>query len=184
MKTIKLPSALHEVFGEESTRVELLLILFFSVGATLGLFASTQAEWEALTTWKFIVILILAFDIFAGFIANLTFSTNAYYQKSNKARLGFIAIHIQPLIFAFLAGSSFLLGGGVWIYTILAALVVNQLKGFPAQRVVAGVLVGLGLIGLVLFSNGIAVWLLVVLIFYQLKVTYSFAVDHYARRTI
>jgi hypothetical protein len=61
---------------------------------------------------------------------------------------------------------------------------VNQLKGYPAQRVVAGVLVGLGLIGLVLFSNGIAVWLLVVLSFYQLKVIYSFAVDHYAPRTL
>lgn len=184
MKTIKLPSALHEVFGEESTQVELLLIIFFSVGVTWGLFASTQAEWEVITTWKFIAILILTFDIFAGFIANLTFSTNAFYQKSNKARLGFIAIHVQPLIFVFLAGSSFSFGIGVWIYTILAALVVNQLKGYPAQRVIAGVLVGLGLIGMVLSSNGIAIWLLVVLSFYQLKVTYSFAVDHYAPRTI
>lgn len=184
MKTIKLPSVLYEVFGEESTLVEMLLILFFSVGATWELFASTQAEWEALATWKFIVILILAFDIFAGFIANLTFSTNAFYQASNKARLGFIAIHVQPLIFAFLANSSPTLGVGIWIYTILAALFVNKLKGYPAQRVVAGALVGLGLISLVLFTNGIAVWLLVVLAFYQLKVTYSFAVDHYAPRTI
>ncbi len=184
MKTLKLPSAVHEVFGEESTLIEMLLVLFFSVGATWILFASTLVEWEALATWKFIVILILAFDIFAGFVANLTFSTNAFYQKSNKARLGFIAIHIQPLAFAFLADSSFSVGVGIWIYTILGALVVNQLRGYPAQRVVAGVLVGLGLLALILFSNGIAVWLQIVLIFYHLKVTYCFAVDHYASRTI
>jgi hypothetical protein len=102
----------------------------------------------------------------------------------NKARLGFIAIHVQPLIFAFLANSSLTLGVGTWIYTILAALFVNKLKGYPAQRVVAGALAGMGLISLVLFANGTAVWLLVALAFYQLKVTYSFAVDHDAPRTI
>ncbi|MBK8989995.1 MAG: hypothetical protein IPM39_28700 [Chloroflexi bacterium] len=184
MKTVKIPSTLHEVFGKESTLVEMLLIMFFSVGATCVVFASTKVEWEALAAWRIIVILVLAFDIFAGFIANLTFSTNAFYQASNKARMAFFAIHIQPLIFVFLTDSSRSLGIGLWIYTILAALLVNKLKGYPAQRVIAGALVGLGLIGLVLFSDRITVWLLLVLAFYQLKVIYSFAVDHDAPRTV
>jgi hypothetical protein len=59
---------------------------------------------------------------------------------------------------------------------------VNHLHGHPAQKVVAGSLVAIGLLGLQLNASGIPVLLTVSLLFYQLKVIYSFAVDQYAVR--
>lgn len=182
MKTIKVPKFLHEVLGKESTSAELMMIFLTSILGTFGLFYFTNTEWNQLALWKIVLLFLLIFDILAGFIANLTLSTNNYYKENPKLRLIFIAIHIQPLIFSFLLSDYFYICLIVWIYTLITALSINALQMYPAQRVLAGCFVMIGLIGLLLYSNPIPNLFLISLAFFHLKVTYSFAVDHYAMR--
>lgn len=184
MKTIKIPQSLHEVLGKESTPAEVWMIFITSILGTLGLFYFTNAEWNQLPFWKILIFFLLIFDILAGFIANLTFSTNQHYKENSKQRLIFIAIHIQPLIFAFLLNDYFSICLFIWVYTFITALIINALQKYPAQRVLAGCFVMIGLIGLLLYSNPLPNLLLISLAFFHLKVTYSFAVDHYANRNI
>jgi hypothetical protein len=182
MKTIKTPKFLHEVLGKESTSAELVMIFLTSILGTLGLFYFTNAEWNHFPFWKTLILFLLIFDVLAGFIANLTLSTNNYYKENPKLRVIFIAIHIQPLIFSFLLNNYFYICFIVWAYTLITALSINALQKHPAQRVLAGCFVMIGLIGLLLYSNPIPNLLLIALAFFHLKVTYSFAVDHYATR--
>jgi hypothetical protein len=184
MKTIKIPQFLHEVLGKESTPAELVMIFVSGILGTLGLFYFTNTEWNGLALWKTILLFLLVLDVLAGFIANLTFSTNQHYKENPKLRLVFIAIHIQPLIFSFLLNDYFYICLIVWIYTLITALSINALQKHPAQRVLAGCFVMIGLIGLLLYTNPIPNLLLIALAFFHLKVTYSFAVDHYAVREI
>lgn len=182
MKTVKIPQFLHEVLGKESTPAELWMIFITSILGTLGLFYFTTSEWNQLSFWKIAILFLLIFDILAGFIANLTFSTNQHYKENSKQRLIFIAIHIQPLIFAFLLNDYFYICIFIWLYTLVTALIVNALQKYPAQRVLSSCFAMLGLIALLLYANPIPNLLLIVLAFFHLKVTYSFAVDHYAGR--
>lgn len=182
MKNIKIPTFLHEVLGKESTLAELLMIFVTSILGTSALFYFTNAEWNQLALWKIVLLFLLIFDVLAGFIANLTLSTNNYYKENQKLRLVFIAIHIQPLIFAFLLNDYFYFCLIVWIYTLITALAVNALQKYPAQRVLAGCFVMIGVISLLLYSNPLPNLLLISLAFFHLKVTYSFAVDHYSIR--
>lgn len=180
MNIIKVPSFLHEVLGEETTLAEILLLSFASLFASIALFVFTRSEWQELESWKIILLFLLTFDILAGFIANLTRSTNDFYQSRPKQRLIFIAIHVQPLLFSMLLGGYSPFCFAVWVYTTATALIVNAAKGHPAQKVLAASLVTLGLVGLFLGSNSLPTLLIIVLTFFHLKVTYSFSVDHYA----
>jgi hypothetical protein len=182
MKTIKIPAALHDVFGEEMTVAELLMILTVSTGTTVALFAFTRVEWSSLAFWKIVLLFLLILDIMAGFIANLTFSTNRFYRDRPKNRLIFILLHIQPLILSFLLNSHLWVCVIVWVYTVLSALIVNRLQTHPAQKALAGSLVSIGLLVLLLNAAAFSLLLLVSLAFYELKVIYSFAVDQYALR--
>ncbi len=184
MKTIKMPGSLHDVFGEEITAAELWMILTVSSGATFALFAFTRDEWSPLPFWKTTLLFLLIFDIMAGFIANLTFSTNKFYKERPKNRLIFIILHIQPLIFSFLMNGSFFVCLAIWLCTLVSALIVNQLQTYPPQKALAGSLVAVGLLVLLLNSPSLPILFLVSLAFYQLKVIYSFAVDQYAPRGI
>lgn len=183
MKPIAIPASMHEVFGERSTLGELLLILATSSATCAALFALTAPEWRGLALWKLLLLAVLIFDILAGFVANLTLGTTDFYRRSPRARLVFIALHIQPLVLAPLLGVELGIGLAVWAYTVAAALAVNGLLGAPIQRPAAGSLLLVGLVGLLLAAPGVPLLLLVALAVYQLKVIYSFAVDHYAPRT-
>jgi hypothetical protein len=79
MKTVQIPASLHEVLGKESTVAELIMIGVSSAGTSLLLFSTTHSEWESLAVWKVILLFLLILDIMAGFVANLTYSTNYYY---------------------------------------------------------------------------------------------------------
>lgn len=181
---MKIPSYFHEVFGEESTPAELVMIFATSIVATVVLFYATLGELSELPVWKTFLLFLLIFDMMAGFIANLTLSTNNFYRNRPSLRLVFIALHIQPLLFSFLLGGHFLICFIVWAYTTSATLIVNALQKYPAQKALAGSLVMFGLVGLQLVSRTLPIVLLVSLAFYQLKVIYSFGVDQYAPREI
>lgn len=108
MKSIHIPKVLHEVFGKESTIIELTLTLVFAILSTILLLTKTYSEWNGLEIFQIVVILIMAFDISGGVIANFTFLANNQYKENARARLIFIAIHVQPLIMAFILGGYYL----------------------------------------------------------------------------
>ena len=180
-KQIRIPQSMHEVFGEETNLLDLVLTLFFGLAATFASYVSSKTQLEALPLWSLILLLLISADIFSGFLANLTYSTNAYYQKNPQARLIFIAIHVQPLIIAFLAGNYFVICAAIWAYSVISALLVNHLNGHSSQRIVGALLLGGGLTCLTLYSQSIPSWVLFVLSFYMLKLIFSFPIDHFAQ---
>ncbi|MBP6208244.1 MAG: hypothetical protein KA473_02330 [Anaerolineales bacterium] len=182
MRTVQLPKSLHELFGKESTLAELAMTFAFSIAGTAALFASARAEWSSLPVWKTALLCLLTLDVLAGFLANLTLSTNNYYRDNPTLRLVFIAVHVQPIFFSLLIGGHFIISLALWIYTVIAAFIVNAAQKHPAQKVLAAGCVTLGLVGLLLNSNGLPLLLLIPLVFYHLKVVYSFSVDQYAPR--
>lgn len=182
MKSIRIPKAFHEVFGKESTVLELTLTLAFAILSTVLLLTKTYSEWQGFEVFQIVVILILAFDISGGVIANFTFSTNNQYKDSEKARLIFIAAHVQPLILAFVLGEYYLPCVLTWGYTVISAFIVNRFAKHPAQRTIGSVFMIFGLLWLILFFYTLPKFLLVILTFYLIKVSFSFAIDHYAQR--
>lgn len=182
MKTIVIPKLFHEVFGKKSTLAELFLVLVFAVGMSIALLLFTSEEWTHLNIWRILGIVILLVDINGGVIANFTWSTNRHYRANRTARLLFIGIHVQPILLALLLGDYYFTCLYVWGYTTLAALIVNALVHHPAQRTVGAVAASAGVGGLILLVDYLPKLLLITLIFFLLKVIFSFAVDHYAPR--
>lgn len=182
MKSVRIPKFLHEVFGKESTILELTLTLVFAILSTILLLSKTYSEWQSFGIIQIVVILIMAFDISGGVIANFTFATNNQYKESRKARLIFIAGHVQPLILALVLGEYYLPCALTWGYTVISAFIVNGFAKHPAQRTIGALLMVLGILWLLLFFIDLPKFLLVILVFYLVKVSFSFAVDHYAQR--
>ncbi len=177
--TIRMPSYLHDVFGESQTIGELLAIILFGVGFTTLLFFAFPEMTQNLSLWRSAIAYLLIADIFSGCIANFTRSTNNYYAARNKQRLVFIAIHAHILIVAWLLGIG--LGNSVivWGYTITGAFVVNALNGNQFQKFVAGALLALG-ISIIVLGVDAPKYFLVISLLFMVKVLFAFAVDHYS----
>jgi hypothetical protein len=176
--TIRMPSYLHDVFGESQTIGELLAVLLFGVGFTTLLFFAYPEMTEGLPLWQSLIAYLLVVDIFAGCIANFTRSTNDYYAARPKHRLAFIAIHVHILIVAWLLEMELWNAILVWGYTIAGAFVVNALKENQFQKFVAGVLLALG-ISITVLGTEIPKYFLVISLLFMVKVLFAFAVDHY-----
>jgi hypothetical protein len=176
--TIRMPSYLHDVFGESQTVGELVAILFFGVGLTTLLFFAYPEMTQSLPLWRSLIAYVLVLDIFAGCAANFTRSTNNYYAARDKYRLVFIAIHVHILIVGWLLKIELWNALIVWGYTIAGAFVVNALKESQFQKFVAGILLALGISILVLGVETPKYFLVISLLF-MVKVLFAFAVDHY-----
>ena len=178
--TIRIPPFLHDVLGESQTVGEVLAIVAFGVGLTTLLFIGFPEMTQGLPLWRSAIAYLLVVDIFAGCVANFTYSTSNHYAAHNKKRLIFIAVHIHILIVAWLLGVDFLPAFVIWGYTIAAALVVNALKENRRQLFVAGVLLATGISVTVLWIETPKYFLVISLLF-MMKVMFSFAVDHYGK---
>jgi len=180
MKTVRIPSFFYELFGEKQTWIELVATLFFAVFGTVVVLMATWTEWSGLGAIKIILLILLYLDITGGVIANLSFGTNQHYSVSVKRRLIFIAIHVQPLLLAYVFSDIMWICIAVWGYTILSALFVNRYYGHESQRVLGGFMLFVGLIGLLLMPE-VTVVAQILLIFFMIKVIFSFGVNHYER---
>jgi len=178
--TIRIPSYLHDAFGESQTIGELLAIVLFGVGGAAWLFFAFPEMTQDRSSWRIAIAFLLVADVFAGCIANFTRSTNNYYAARSKQRLVFIAIHVHVLIVAWLLGMGFWSAFVVWGYTIVGAFVVNALKTSQFQVFVAGVLLALGMASIVLGME-LPPYFLVISLLFMVKVQFAFAVDHYAQ---
>jgi hypothetical protein len=182
MKSVAVPALFHELFGKRITLFELWLTLLFSAGMTVFLLINTYTEWQHLHIWQMVILIVLTVDITGGVVANFSFSTNFHYKTNAIARFVFIALHIQPVIFAWLFGSEYGISVAVWGYTVVSALIVNTLIQHPCQRMIASVLAISGISMLLLLADGFPHLLLAILSLYMFKVIFAFAVDHDAGR--
>lgn len=178
--TIRMPSYLHDVFGESQTIGVLFTIVFFGVGFATFLFFMFPEMTLNLPLWQSVIAYLLVADIFAGCVANFTRSTSNYYAVRDKQRLVFIAIHVHILIVAWLLGIGLWNAIIVWGYTIASALIVNARKDSPFQKFVAGVLLALG-IAIIVLGTEFPKYFLVISLLFMVKVLFAFAVDHYGQ---
>ncbi len=178
--TINIPPFLHDVLGETQTVGEVLAIAVFGFGLATLLFFAFPEMTQGLPLWRSAIAYLLAVDIFAGCVANFTYSTSNHYAASNKKRLVFIAFHVHILIVAWLFGVDFTPAIIIWGYTITGAIVVNALNGNQLQLFVAGVLLAAGISMTVLWMETPKYFLVISLLF-MMKVMFSFAVNHYGK---
>jgi hypothetical protein len=177
-KPLKIPKALHELFGEEQIKSELIITIGFGISSFLALIVWTQEEWIGLEWYKTVLLFILLLDILGGVAANLSTGTNQYYLKNPTKRWIFLAIHFQPFVFAWIFQSDFMAAFMVWAYTISASVVINLFQGKESQRILGGSLLGFGLLIYVIFDFDLPKAVTIIYMLYMFKLIYGFSVDH------
>jgi hypothetical protein len=178
--TVRIPPFLHDVFGKSQTLREILITLLFGIGLATILFWGFPDMWRHLPLWRSAIAYLLIVDIFAGCIANFTYSTNNHYAARDKERLVFIAIHLHILVVAWLLEMNLGYALIVWGYTIIGAFIVNRLKGSQFQLFAGGVLLSIGIAVIVLTAD-VPKYFLVISLLFMVKVLFSFAIDHYGQ---
>ena len=184
MKTILIPRVFHELFGEETTKIDLFTILLASLGGTGLVLWFDYTHLSALSLPVLIIILIFCADIFGGVVANMTKGTSLYYKERPSLRQIFIFIHIQPILFAILIQSYVLASVFIYLYVVLASTLVNALQHEPIHRGVAAAMFLFGALALILFGVGMPPYVLLFFLFYMMKLIVSFAVSHSHLRKI
>ena len=173
-----MPKFFHDILGEESHVISLFLIAGVTA-VIMGWLALTEGDVFIQNGFiKGGIGFLLLMDIIAGTIANFTKGTNDYYAARSANRWVFIAVHIQPILIAWLLGFQLQSTALIWGFTIMSVSLVNVLKGTRHQRVVAGTLMSLGIcLSLILYKDSSMI-ILLMSVFFVIKVIYSFGVDH------
>lgn len=175
---LRIPAFLHDVFGETQSRGEIALVLGFGALGTLALVVLDPWAFGDIPLWRAVVAALLAFDICAGAVANLTRGTSDHYAAKPRARWVFIAVHLHLLAIAWLFGEGMFEAVAVWLYTVAAASAVNLLHGRQIQRAAGGALFGLGALAVLLLGPAMLPALQALAVIFMFKVIYAFAVDH------
>jgi hypothetical protein len=92
----------------------------------------------------------------------------------------FIVVHVQPLLLALVLGNFWIPAITTWIFSLVAAFIINALIRHAAQRVIGATFMASGLAGLVLLFGWLPPLVFILLMFFMIKVIFSFSVDHYA----
>ncbi|MCR6111459.1 hypothetical protein HXA35_14005 [Bacillus sp. A301a_S52] len=177
---VNIPRFFHELFGTEQKKSDLAIVIIFTVLSAIIVSVMTKDFLKELTWYQNIILFLLYIDIAGGVVANFTFGTDTYYQTRPLGRWMFIAIHIQPVLCAWILGGEMALALSVWGYTIACAIAVNLLRTMSFQKVLAGALLTFGLIGIVSVGDRIENILLFIYMMFMIKVIYSFAVAHHS----
>jgi hypothetical protein len=143
MREVELPRLLHELHGERTTVLNILLV--YSTGILVaGIFVIGLPP-AGLPLWKLLLSGFLALDIGGGVVANLSASTNLYYRERKGLRIPFILIHaIHPALFALLFPAQARYFACVFAYTAMSCLLVNRIRSPESQQIVAASLVAVG----------------------------------------
>lgn len=176
---IKIHKFFHEILGETQRPVELSYIILFALVSTTFSFVFYYDFLRTLPLFNQLILLLLTIDITGGVIANLTHGTDQYYSHRKKARLLFIAIHVQPILIFLLTSLPLWVGFVLWAYTIICALGLERFKNHPSQRVFAGFSLFIGLMILFGFQSLLTPFVTFIMMLFLFKVIYSFSVNHY-----
>jgi hypothetical protein len=142
-KEITVPKALHELHGDK-TRLSTLVLVYLSGVIAAGLVLILLLPNE-LPLWKMMLIAVLYVDIAGGVVANLSTSTNQYYQDRNQQRTIFALLHIlQPAIFILVFPAAWLYYVFSGLYTLMSIGIVSQFQDSELQQNAAALLVVVG----------------------------------------
>jgi hypothetical protein len=149
-REINVPKALHELHGEKS-RLSSILLVYLTAFVVAGI-ALSQMIPLGLPFWKLILAVVVFLDIGGGVTANLSSSTNQYYQKKAALRPIFLAMHIiHPLVLWLVFPQSAAFLAFVMIFTLGSAFAVNRIKDRELQQNCAAGLTAIGLCLALLF---------------------------------
>lgn len=173
-REINIPKVLHELHGEKARLSSLVLV--YLTALVVGGIALWQMLPLGLPVWKVILAVIMFLDIGGGVTANLTSSTNQYYQKKASLRLIFLAMHVvHPLLLMLVFPQSVWFLFFVMVFTLGSAFGVNLIKDRELQQTAAGALVAVGVCLAVLFPVSFA-FLYVFAPLFMAKLILGFAV--------
>jgi hypothetical protein len=156
----------------------IIILLFIVLSGTILGFV-TFHEWSNLPLIKLILSWLLFVDIAGGVISNLTRGTDTYYSERPKLRWIFIAIHVQPIILAWTFNSSIISATYIWLYTIIASVILNLCRRFEIQRELAGSFLGISFIIILALQSTQPLFITILHFFYAVKLIYNFSVRHY-----
>lgn len=176
--TIRVPAALHDVFGERQSWGEIVAVLGVGLAVAGTVFLAFPALTSALPWWRSGLAFLLCLDVAAGSVANFTRGTNDYYAQRPGHRWVFIVIHIHLPVLAWLLSVDLVPAVAAWAYTIAGAAIVNGLHAHSRQTFVAALLWVMGVTLVIGFGNFTPPLLIIVVLFLT-KVLYGFSVDHY-----
>lgn len=172
---IKVHSFLVELFGRETTRLDLLLILFGSIILTITTQKMSLGSDFSLS--KKIVLALLTLDIGGGAIANFTEGTNKYYSENIKRKHLFIIIHIlQPLILSWVFDKDFLIILIQTVYVLISSFIVTSINQKKSQKIIAATMLLISVILTFSFTFSIPALQLILLI-YSIKLILAFSVN-------
>jgi hypothetical protein len=181
VRDIRMPKALHDVFGEAQSPVELALVVVGGLGLAMVVCVAGADSLDAVEWWRALLAVLLVADICCGAIANFTRGTDRYYAERPRNRWVFIAVHWHLVLIALALGEGFWFGLGVTAYTLAGASVVNLLHGSRLQAPVGGTLLAIGLAAVAISAatDAAPLLLLAAAALFELKVAYAFAVTHH-----
>ncbi|MEI5583260.1 MULTISPECIES: hypothetical protein [unclassified Agromyces] len=181
VRDIRMPKALHDVFGEAQSPVELVLVVVGGLGLAAIACVAGAESLTAVAWWRAGLAVLLVADICCGVVANFTRGTDRYYAERPRNRWVFIVVHWHLVVIALALGEGLRFAVGVTVYTLLGAAAVNLLHGSRLQSPVGGLVLAVGLVGVVLAVAADAAPLLLVAAaaLFVLKVAFAFAVTHH-----
>ncbi len=174
-RKIKVHKSLHDLFGRETTRLDLIVILLGAIALTIAtqiLCLDTE-----LSLTKKIVLAFLTLDIGGGVIANFTEGTNNYYSENIKRRYLFVLLHIlQPLILMWIFPENIIVISAITFYTLISSLIVTTIKEKTTQRIIAATFLVIGILLTYLFQFSDQALQLIIMM-YLIKLILAFSVN-------
>ena len=134
MTTLRMPRALHDVFGTQQSPITLALVALAMPLAVIAVLpALTEVEW-----WRALLAALLVADLAAGAVANLTRGTSDHYAASAQRRIVFLIVHLHLPLIALLLGLPLVPALIAWALTIAVAAVVVALQRRDMHKPAAG----------------------------------------------
>jgi hypothetical protein len=168
----------RELHGDKTRLFDILAVYLTGiVTAILLLYApgvfTSESTWSS---WKTILTVFLAVDIGGGVVANLSSSTNRYYQDHQGMRLPFLGIHLlHPLLLFAVFPADWPLWAYMATTAVPGALIVNAVKHGETQQHLAASIVVMASAGVFLVPTEVAVLRLFPFLF-LIKLVLGFAV--------
>lgn len=136
LRKFKTPPFLLELFGRETTILDLFFIVFGSLALTVFVWALSLDS--VLPVYKLIVLALLCLDIGGGVVANFSTGTNNFYQESISRRYLFLLVHvIQPAVLIWLFPTDSTAIATLSAFTLLSSFIITSRKHSGIQRTLA-----------------------------------------------
>ena len=174
-KKIQVHKFLFELFGRETTTIDLFAIVIASLsfaGLTLILKLNTN-----ISNFKLIILTILALDITGGVVANFTAGTNNYYAESLRKQYFFVLFHLlQPSILIWIFPNELQPILVISIFTLISSIIVLNINKHNTQRITAITLLLLSFILSILLNYSDPL-LQIVMQLFSIKLILAFSVS-------